>query len=69
MFCFPEPPLVQHLSARFALEAIGVIVRVIVHKNNLGVGDGEFAGGAFMETVFAEWYPVKVEQYVVVNFY
>lgn len=54
MLCFPEPLLVEHLSARFALETIGVIVRVVVHKNDLGIGDGEFAGGAFMETVFAE---------------
>jgi hypothetical protein len=54
MLCFPEPLLVQHLSAGFALETIGVIVRVVVHIHDLGVGDGELAGCALMETVFAE---------------
>lgn len=69
MLCFREALLVQHLGARFALETVGVIVRAVVHINDLGVGDGELAGGAFMETVFAEWYPVIVEKYAVVDFY
>lgn len=54
LLCFREPFLVQYLRAPFAQEASRMVVRVVVHVNDLRVGDGELAGGAFMETMLAE---------------
>ena len=46
-----------------------MIVRVVVHINDLGVGDGELAGDAFMETAFAKRSTIKVKEDAVIDFY